>query len=102
MPRSALEHYREALSDADAQRGHCDTAALPPQFMSGVADDAPTGRAEGVADGDGPAVDVHALRVEVGPSGQARERLRGEGLIELDQVGVGEVCADRPCEVLRE
>ena len=67
------------------------TATPPPrrgELVRGVADDPSAGRAERVADRDRAAVDVDPLGVELGPQLQAREALRGEGLVELDEVDV--------------
>ena len=87
-PDSPLEDDGEALADADADRGDRDSAAAAGEFVRGVADDAAARGAERVADRDRAAVDVDLLGVELGPQLQAREALRREGLVELDEVDV--------------
>ena len=83
-----LQHDREALADADADRRDAVLPAVGLERVGERAEDAPAGRAERVADGDRAAVDVHALGVEVLPLAHAGERLRGERLVELDGVDV--------------
>ena len=85
---SPLQDDRETLADADADRGDRDAAAAAGEFVRGVADDAAARCAERVADRDRAAVDVDPLGVEVRPQLQAREGLRREGLVELDEVDV--------------
>src|SRR3954454_8865108 len=87
--RSALQDDGEPLADADADRGDRHAAAPALELVRRVADDAAARAAERVADRDRAAVDVDLLGIEVAPQLQAGEALRGEGLVELDDVDVG-------------
>src|SRR5690606_10195084 len=69
----ALEHDREALPDADADRGDRDSPSAPPQLVRGVSQDAAAGGAERMPDREGTAVDVELLGVEIRPAAQAGE-----------------------------
>ena len=62
-----LQHHRETLADADADRGDGDAAAATGEFVGRVADDASARGAERMPDRDRAAVDVDDLGVEVGP-----------------------------------
>jgi len=56
---SSLQHDCEALADADADRDDSHSATETPQLVGRVTEDACTGRAERVSDGDGTAVNVN-------------------------------------------
>src|SRR4051794_40775829 len=60
-----LEHYREGLTDADADGGYPPTVAGLGEPGGERAEDAPAGRAERVADRDGAALGVDDLRVDL-------------------------------------
>src|ERR1700712_1964296 len=47
-----------------------------------------TRRAEWVSQGDGPAVNIDSFGIEVWPQPKARQRLRGERLVEFDKINV--------------
>ena len=70
-----LQHDREALADADADRRDAVLPAVGLERVGERAEDAPAGRAERVADRDRAAVDVDLLGVEVLPLADAGERL---------------------------
>src|SRR5690606_25614306 len=74
-----------AAADAHGDHGALDAAALA--FLEDVAGHARAAHAEGVADGDGAAVDVVLLRVDA-ERVAAVDALRGEGLVQLPKVDV--------------
>ena len=79
-----MQHHGEALADADADRRDAVAAAAAAQLVRQRAEDPRAGGAEWMPDRDRASIDVDALRIEVGPLSNARERLSGEGLVELD------------------
>src|ERR1044072_5366239 len=81
----AFEDRRQALADADAHRRDPVLAAAAAQLTDQGGGEASAGAAERVAEGDRAAVDVELLFVDAELAG-AGEHLRGEGLVELDQV----------------
>src|SRR5208337_5168567 len=83
----ALERERGALTDADAHRGEPGASAATLELERGGAGDAGPRHAERMAERDRPAVRIDVLGVvlEAEPA-QASERLRGESLVELDDV----------------
>ena len=87
-----LEQRGLALADADAQRREPVAAAAAAQLVRERDDEPGAAHAERVAERDRAAVDVHALLVEaeVAHDGEA---LRGEGLVQLDQVDVADLHA---------
>src|SRR5260370_39444930 len=97
----ALERQRGALADADAHRGKSITPAAPLQFQRDGAGDAGPGHAERVAERDRPAVWIDVFRVVRQPEpAQAGERLRGECLVELEDVETGRLKAEPLAESL--
>lgn len=76
-----------ALSAANAQRGQAALLACALHLMEEVDGDTATGGAQGVADGDGAAVDVD-LRGVPAHDLVHRHGLRGEGLVGLNEVQV--------------
>src|SRR5689334_4089656 len=83
-----LQYDCESLSYADADGREAVAAAAPLQLVGQRAEDACARATQRVPDGDGAAVDVHDLGVELPPFGQARERLRRERLVQLHHVDV--------------
>ena len=82
-----LEQARAAHAAADAHGDHHVLGAAALAFLQDVAGQARAGHAEGVADGDGAAVDVVLLRVDA-QLVAAVEALAGEGLVQLPKVDV--------------
>ena len=85
----AFEHHRQALADADADRGDAVAAAAARAARGRArprirAPDAPSGWPIAIA----PPSTLTLLGVELRPLGQAGQRLRGERLVELDDVDV--------------
>src|SRR6185436_4574305 len=62
---SCLQHDRQALTDADAERGDAPAATAATQLVGAGREHAGAARAERVAERDRAAVDVHALEVEL-------------------------------------
>ena len=58
----SLQDKRETLPDPDADRHNRDPGAAAPEFVSGMADDPPTGGPERVPDRERPAVHIRASR----------------------------------------
>src|SRR3954454_18753010 len=83
-----MQHHRQSLADADADRRDAVAAATSAQLVRERAEDAHAGGAEWMPDGDRAAVDIDALGVELGPLAEAGERLGGEGLVELAPLAV--------------
>src|ERR1700722_14228804 len=84
-----LEQQRAALAAAAAQRGRAQPAAAAAQLVHEVQGDPGARRPDRVAQGDGPAVHVDFLV----PDAQVPHGLdgdRGERLVDLDQVQVGD------------
>lgn len=89
-PWDGLKNFEEACCAHAAPDAHGDdhvpgVTATP--FQESVPDKAGTGHPVRVADGDGPAVDVDLVRVDLQEI-LAVEGLRREGLIQLPQVDV--------------
>src|SRR5262245_6162180 len=89
-----LDDEGGALAHADAHRRHPPAPAPPPQLVDQRGEDAGAGRPDGMAEGDGAAVGVDDGAVELGPAGEARQRLGGERLVQLHHV---EVAPADPC-----
>ena len=85
-----LEHRRQALADPDAHRRDPVAAAAAAELVQERGGEAGAGAAERVAEGDRAAVDVEALLVD-SELADAGEHLRGEGLVQLDQVDLVEL-----------
>src|SRR5947208_2665281 len=87
----SLEDRGDALTDADAHRDKRVAAADAVQLTRGGECDAGARGAQRVADCDRPAVHVDTAVVERQfEAAQAGQHLRGEGLVDLDHVDVGE------------
>src|SRR5262245_32802833 len=86
----AFEDRRQALADADAHRRDPVAAAAAAELVKEGGGEAGAGAAERVAEGDRAAVDVEPLLVDP-ELADAGEDLRGEGLVELDQVDLVEL-----------
>ena len=102
--RRPLEPASRRPAAADAKRRDGAPAAGALEHLERVQHDARAGGADGVADGDGAAVDVELAAVEPPegavepemrlavvvalPRGEAAQHLRGEGLVHLDRVDV--------------
>src|ERR1700733_8662685 len=84
----AFEHGSQPLASADAHRLQSVSAVAPVQFTCERREHPASGRTDGMAEGDARALDVRPLQVRRGelPLPHHRQRLRGEGLVELDQV----------------
>ena len=84
-PRSsALEHDGDALPDPDAH-GCQPVAATASAQLPGEGGEKPGARAaERVPNGDRPAKRINDRSIELGPLGEAGDRLGGEGLVEFD------------------
>src|SRR5947199_4862481 len=82
-----------ALGAAAAQGGSAGAATAATQFVDQVQEDAVAAHPDGVAQGDGAAVDVGDL---VGDAQVVHRRQAdgGEGLVELEEVDVGDLLAD--------
>lgn len=83
------------MADADADGGDTDTAAAALQLVREVADYASAGCAERVSEGDGTAVHIHSVGIQLRPESYAGQRLNGEGLVEFEDVDV----APRPAGI---
>src|SRR6476646_8447451 len=79
----------QTLADPDAEGDRPVAAAAPLQLAHQGAGEAGAGAAERVAEGDRAAVDVEPLLLDPELAG-AGENLRGEGLVQLDQVDLVE------------
>ena len=84
LPAQILDDDGDALADADAHGRQPVATPRPGQVVHQRGDDPGAGTAERVPDGDGPAERVHQRRVQIGPLGQAGQRLGGERLVQLD------------------
>ena len=83
----AFERQRRALADADAHRRKPIAAAAPLELERGGAGDARARHAERMAERDRPAVRIDVVGIVLkSKSAQAGEGLRGERLVELDDV----------------
>src|SRR5579862_7521932 len=80
-----FQHGGDALPAADALGRERQALALPLEKSRGLAGDARAGGTQRMADGDGAAVQVHLRRIDLEVA-QAGDRLRGEGLVDLDEV----------------
>src|SRR5688572_30455346 len=88
----ALEDSRDALTDADAHRCDAVASAAAVHLVHERRGHARARAADGMAERDRAAVDVHAGGVEA-ELADAGERLGGERLVELDEVDVGDAQA---------
>ena len=80
-----LDRQRDALPDADAHGGEPELAAAARELEGGVAGEAGARHAERMAERDRAAVRVDVLGIlRDAELAQAGDRLRGEGLVELD------------------
>src|SRR6266581_3638928 len=86
-PSRAFEGHGHAHAARDAQRGQAQRVALLPHLVGAGEDDAGSGHADGVAEGDGPSVRIEAVVVEL-ELAVAGQDLGGEGFVQLDHVEV--------------
>ena len=86
----ALERRRLALADADAERREAVAAAAAAQLVQQRDDEPRAAHPERMAERDRAAVHVHLLGVEA-ELPDHDEALRGERLVQLDQVEVSDV-----------
>src|SRR5437764_1211726 len=85
----ALDHHGHALAAADAHRLEPELLVVVLQRVDERRRDPRTGHAEGVADGDGAAVDIELVAEWVDADlARRRDDLGGERLVDLDQVDV--------------
>src|SRR6185436_1181245 len=93
----ALERGRDRSAAAEAQGREAVVALAPAQLVQQGRDDSRSRGADGMAERDGPAVDVDLVPVEaeLAPVGDG---LRGECLVDLDEVEV----ADGHVELLEQ
>ena len=92
MPCPAIERFddhRDALTAADAGGRHAVLLAAPPQLEQQRQQQARAAGAERMAERDRAAVDVDLVAIEAQLL-LAREILRRERLVDLDQVEIGE------------
>src|SRR5262245_6049722 len=87
-----LDQDRDALAAADAGRGDAEALLAAPELQEERQDQARAGRAERVPERDRAAVDVDLVAVEAELLLDA-EVLRREGLVDLEEVDVGELDA---------
>ena len=87
--RSPLDHRGDALAAANAQGGEAGLGVAFDHLVQQRHKDARARGADGVAQGDGAAVDVHLAHVKAQFPGHGNA-LRGKGLVGLDQVHVGD------------
>src|SRR5579872_6008506 len=86
-----LEDRGHPLPAADAHRLEAEARVAPAQLAQQGGEDTRAGGADGVPERDARAVHVDTLEpVRQLPLAQHRERLRGERLVELDEVDVRE------------
>src|SRR6185437_11995966 len=83
----ALHDRGDAHAAADAQRGQAVALLLALELIDERAQDHAAGGAEGVAHGDGAAVDVDLVHVPAHVLDVAQDN-GGEGLVDLDQIDV--------------
>src|SRR6266487_6856738 len=83
----SLDNGGDALSDADAHRCQAVTTAAPFQLVQQGHDDACATAAERVPQGDGAAVDVELLLVDL-QLARTLQALCGKGFVELDQIDI--------------
>src|SRR5439155_21435393 len=84
-PRLSLEESSLPLADADAECREAVPAAAAPKLVQQRHDEARAGHPERVAECDRAAVDVHIFRIQAQLTDD-HEALRGEGLVQLDEV----------------
>src|SRR5205085_451974 len=87
---AALDAHRDALADPDAERGHPALRVSRVHRVEERDEDAAAARADRVAERDGSTTYVDLLGVEL-EAPDARDRLRGERLVELDEVEAPDV-----------
>src|SRR5215211_5991751 len=85
----ALQGDGHALAAGDAEGGQAAPGLLALELMDHGADDAGAGHADGVAEGDGAAVDVGPVPVELQLAVTGQD-LGRERLVDLDHVDLGE------------
>src|ERR1019366_3910408 len=86
---SSFKDNRQALPDPDTDRSHSDSPATARQLVGDMADDTGAGCPQWMSDGDRATVNVHFRGIQLWPEIQAGEALRGECLVQLDDVDVG-------------
>src|SRR5574338_1717177 len=82
-----LDGHGHRSPAAQAEGGEAPATTAPPQLVQQRGQDARPGGADGVAEGDGTAVDVDAIPVEAELVAIGQD-LRREGLVDLDQVEI--------------
>ena len=87
--RLALEHHREALANADANRGNSHATTVGFKLARKLTDDSRARGAKRVANRDCAAVNVHFFGVEVFPKLHAGQGLRGERFVDLNKINIG-------------
>src|ERR1019366_6580297 len=89
---SALQHHRDALTAADAQRCNAEVRVALGHLVEQRHQDPRAARADGMADRDGPPVDIEPVlgHCEFATDGN---RLRCERLVELEEVDVTQLDA---------
>src|SRR5829696_7371313 len=85
----AFEHDRETLAAADAQGREAERHAAMPHLVGEREDDPRAAHPDRMAERDAAAANVHAVAIELQLT-LARDDLRGERLVDLDQIDVGE------------
>src|SRR4051794_38444383 len=85
----ALDDHGHALATAAAHRLQAELLVVELEAVDQRAGDAGAGHAEGVAHGDGAAVHVQLVLVDAEVAG-GRDDLRGERLVDLEQVDVAD------------
>ena len=93
MTSTAFEQRGLTLADADAQRRQPVAAAAASKFVKERDDEPGAAHAERMTDRDRAAVHVHSLCIE--PELADTTRLRGEGLVQLDQVDLADATPAR-------
>src|SRR5689334_11360344 len=85
--RRILDDRRQPLTDPDAEGGHAVAGSAPAHLVRKRGQQARPRAAQRVAERDRAAVDVQPLLVDAELAG-AGDDLRGEGLVQLDEVDV--------------
>src|SRR5512140_854627 len=85
-----LDRHSNGLAAPEAQRCNAALQAAVLESVDQCGENARPACAQWMTESDGPAIDVYALPIPtlVGEQVAVRQDLRGEGLIELDQVHV--------------
>src|SRR6185436_1538210 len=87
--RHRLHDGSDALPHPDAHGGQAVAAGTLPKTVHQVDDEPGTAHPEWVSEGDGAAIHVDAFGIKP-QLAYARHSLAGEGLVELDEVEVGD------------